>query len=69
MPGAPKKADAPVVHVIVRRESDVVGRTFTLGEIADITGQDKALQDQVAAVEIGPSPFPGDLRSPGHDQR
>lgn len=55
VPDAPK----PVVTVTVRAASDVPGRTFTLGEIAEITGADKALATQVAAVEIGTSPLPG----------
>lgn len=54
-----KKVEEPVAHVAVRPISEVSGRSFTLGEIADITGKDKALQDQLALVEIGPSPFPG----------
>src|SRR5690348_9363314 len=54
-----KKAEEPVVHVVVRPVSEVANRLFTLGEIADITGQDKALQEQLAAVEIGAAPFPG----------
>ncbi|HLK57570.1 MAG TPA: flagellar basal body P-ring formation chaperone FlgA [Chthonomonadaceae bacterium] len=53
------KAAEPAVHVVVRPVAEVEARTFTLGEIADITGQDKALQDQLAAVEVGASPLPG----------
>jgi len=47
------------VRVVVKATADVPGRTFTLGEIADITGADKALTAQVSSTEVGTSPLPG----------
>lgn len=47
------------VTVMVRAESTVAGGTFTLGEVADITGSDRTLIKQLAAVPIGTSPLPG----------
>jgi flagella basal body P-ring formation protein FlgA len=48
-----------VPTVTVRAASAVVGRTFTLGEIADIKGGDAGLRLRLAGVEIGASPIPG----------
>ena len=45
--------------VLVRATSEVSGKTFTLGEIAEITGGDKALRAKLALVEVGTSPLPG----------
>jgi flagella basal body P-ring formation protein FlgA len=50
---------APSVTVKVRAESEVSGKTFTVGEIADIGGTDRTLAAQVASVEVGASPLPG----------
>jgi len=55
---AAKPAETPVT-VTVRPNCEVAGATFTLAEIADIQGDDKALKAQLAAVEIGASPLPG----------
>ncbi|HZP80538.1 MAG TPA: flagellar basal body P-ring formation chaperone FlgA [Chthonomonadaceae bacterium] len=55
---AAQKPAESVVSVTVWANAEVSGRTFTLGEIADITGEDKALVAQLAAVEIGVSPLP-----------
>src|SRR5947208_4941486 len=50
---------APSVTVTVRAASDVPGRVFTIGEIANVTGTDRKLAEQVKAVEAGTSPLPG----------
>ena len=53
---------APVtapITVTVRAISEVPGSVFTLGEIAQISGKDKALMKQLSAVEVGTSPLPG----------
>jgi flagella basal body P-ring formation protein FlgA len=57
-PREPAKEAAPI-QVSVRAVSEVSGRTFTLGEVADITGDDKTLSAQIAAVELGTSPLVG----------
>jgi flagella basal body P-ring formation protein FlgA len=57
---------APVVTVKVRETSDVPNRTFTLGEIAEVTGADKSLAFQVTTVEVGTSPLPGLSRRLSH---
>jgi flagella basal body P-ring formation protein FlgA len=57
-PPAAKPAEKPVT-VTVRPNCDVTGPAFTLGEIAEIQGEDSALTAQLAAVEIGASPLPG----------
>jgi flagella basal body P-ring formation protein FlgA len=49
----------PVVTVKVRDTSDVPNKTFTLGEIAEVSGPDKALAFLVTSVEVGTSPLPG----------
>lgn len=51
--------------VTVRAASEVAGRTFTLGEIADIRSADAALARRLAAVEVGASPLPGLSRPVG----
>lgn len=51
--------NAPSVTVTVRATSEVAGRVFMLGEIAEIKGSDAALVKQLAAVEVGTSPLPG----------
>jgi flagella basal body P-ring formation protein FlgA len=48
-----------VVKVTARPNCEVSGPVFTLGEIADIQGEDAALTAQLAAVEVGASPLPG----------
>jgi flagella basal body P-ring formation protein FlgA len=53
------KPATSVITVTVRASAEVGGHAFTLGEIADITGSDKAMAAQLAAVEIGTSPLPG----------
>ena len=45
--------------VTVRPNSEVTGSAFTLGEIAEITGEDAALIAQLTSIEIGASPLPG----------
>jgi flagella basal body P-ring formation protein FlgA len=57
----PAPAPAPVkpVSVTVRPNCEVSRAAFSLGEIADIQGDDKALIAQLAAIEIGASPLPG----------
>lgn len=55
----------PAVHtavpvtILARAESIVQGPTFTVGEVADLSGEDKELIRQLASVEIGASPLPG----------
>lgn len=49
----------PCVTVTVRAASDVPGRVFTIGEIAEVSGTDRKLAEQVKAVEAGTSPLPG----------
>src|SRR5262249_2846239 len=49
----------PAVTITVRAMSEVSGETFTLGQIAEITGADKAFADQLAAVPLGTSPLAG----------
>lgn len=56
---AAQAKNAPSVTVTVRATSEVAGRVFTLGEIAEINGSDAALVKQLAAVEVGTSPLPG----------
>lgn len=48
--------------ITVHATSEVKGATFTLGEIADMSGGDKALLVRLRAVEIGASPLPGTAR-------
>ncbi len=48
-----------LVTVTVRAEAQVAGKTFTLGEIADLKGGDLALRQRLAAVEVGAAPLPG----------
>lgn len=57
-PQIAKTPEKPVT-LTVRANSEVGGAAFTLGEIADIQGDDKALVAQLAAIEIGASPLPG----------
>src|SRR5579862_7800834 len=52
----------PDVTVRVHDSSQVTGERFTLHEIADVTGTDKAYVAQVAAIEVGTSPLPGQSR-------
>jgi len=47
------------ITVMVKPNAEVPQRTFRLGEIADISGGDRSLVAQFAAVEIGNSPLPG----------
>ena len=61
-PAVATVAKQPVV-VTVRATPQVAGKTFRLGEIAEITGGDKAFVAQLADVEVGTSPLPGLMRS------
>ncbi len=54
---------AATIIVTVRPEAEVAGSSFSLGEIADIKGADKALVARLAAVEVGTSPLPGMART------
>src|SRR5579871_5138239 len=45
--------------VMVRAAAQVTGKTFTLGEIADIKGGDAELRKRLAGVAIGTAPLPG----------
>ena len=56
---ASKASVAAPVTVTVQAISEVPGGVFTLGEIAQIAGKDKALIKQLSAVEVGTSPLPG----------
>lgn len=47
------------VTVNVRAESEVAGRAFLLGQIAEITGTDKARITKLSQVEVGVTPLPG----------
>ncbi|HLJ55954.1 MAG TPA: flagellar basal body P-ring formation chaperone FlgA [Chthonomonadaceae bacterium] len=58
-PAAAAKTPDRVETVLVRPNSEVTGPVFTLGEIADIQGDDPALGAQLAAIEMGASPLPG----------
>ncbi len=51
------------VIITVRPQSEVMGGSFTLGEIADIRGGDKPLRDRLGAIQIGVSPLPGYSRT------
>ena len=53
-----KMPDKPAT-VTVRPNCEVGGAAFTLGEIADIQGEDSALTAQLSSIEIGASPLPG----------
>lgn len=53
------KAIGTPVDVTVRPNCEVSGQTFTLGDIADIQGDDRSLVSTLQAVEIGASPLPG----------
>jgi flagella basal body P-ring formation protein FlgA len=55
--------DTSPITVTVKVSAEVVGRSFTLGEIADISGKDATLIRQLAAVEVGASPLPGQSRT------
>jgi flagella basal body P-ring formation protein FlgA len=58
-------APKPVViqiTVMVKVNPEVAGQSFTLGEIADITGNDKATIKQLNGLLIGTSPLPGMTR-------
>ncbi len=54
----PSPSDS-VITITAKAEAEVQGSAFTLGEIADIAGTDKALKTQLAAIEVGTSPLPG----------
>lgn len=54
---------APAVTLTVRAITEVPGAHFTLGEIADLQGKDSELIAQLAKVEIGTSPIPGQSRN------
>jgi flagella basal body P-ring formation protein FlgA len=60
-PAAPKPAPF-VATVLLRVSPEVNGQSFTLGEIADITGSDKVLVKQLSDLLIGTSPLPGMTR-------
>lgn len=47
------------ITVTIRSEPEVAKATFTLGDIADITGTNKPFISQIAEVEVGTSPLPG----------
>ena len=55
----PTKAAESPVTVTVKANSEVAGAIFTLGEIAEVHGDDKLLVSQLSAIEIGASPLPG----------
>ncbi len=55
---AARSAEIPVA-VTVRPNCEVAGPVFTLAEIADFQGDNKALIAQLGAIEIGASPLPG----------
>jgi flagella basal body P-ring formation protein FlgA len=52
-----KNQSTPLISI--RSESNVTGQSFTLGEIADITGADAASLARLESVKIGVSPLPG----------
>jgi|GEM_PF-2153684 len=58
---APKPV-AVQITVMVKVNPEVAGQSFTLGEIADITGNDKATIKQLSQLLIGTSPLPGMTR-------
>lgn len=60
---SPSAPPASLAVVTVRATPQVSGRTFRLGEIADVATEDKAFADQLSAVEVGTSPLPGLTRS------
>lgn len=49
----------PVVTVAVRPQSEISGASITLGDIADVTGADKALATRVAGIDVGTAPLIG----------
>ncbi|MDH4224939.1 MAG: flagellar basal body P-ring formation chaperone FlgA [Deltaproteobacteria bacterium] len=51
-------AEEPL-EVKVNAETQVSGDTYTLGEIAAISGGDGSLRQQLAAIPMGKSPLPG----------
>lgn len=56
-------SDSGRTAVAVRPASDVAGPTFTLGEVADVSGADRALAERIRSVALGTSPLPGLSRS------
>lgn len=56
------KTIAVRITVMVKMNPEVAGQSFTLGEIADITGNDKATIKQLSQLLIGTSPLPGMTR-------
>lgn len=56
-PGA--SSQEPAACITVRANPVVTGPTFTIGEIADITGADKQLVERIAGLQGGASPLPG----------
>ncbi|HXG24386.1 MAG TPA: flagellar basal body P-ring formation chaperone FlgA, partial [Chthonomonadales bacterium] len=56
---AAQAENASSITVTVRTTSEVAGRVFSLGEIAEIKGSDASLVKQLASVEVGTSPLPG----------
>ncbi len=58
-PRVPMQRPPSKVVVQLRTEPTVHGTVFTLGEIARVTGSDRALVERVSAVEVGTSPLPG----------
>ncbi|MCC5648002.1 flagellar basal body P-ring formation chaperone FlgA [Nostoc sp. CHAB 5824] len=58
---APKPV-AIQITVMVKVNPEVAGQSFTLGEIAEITGNDKATIKQLSQLLIGTSPLPGMTR-------
>jgi flagella basal body P-ring formation protein FlgA len=58
-PAPAVKPAETIVKVTPRPNCEVSGPVFTLGEIADIQGEDAALTAKLAAMEVGASPLPG----------
>ncbi len=56
-PGAPSPEAG--VTVTVRDNPEVIGTSFTIGEIAEVAGDDKQLVQRIGGLQGGASPLPG----------
>ncbi len=58
-PAKSAEVENAITTITVRANAEVNGAHFTLGEIAEFDGKDKALLETLSKVEIGASPLPG----------
>lgn len=66
--GASPQARTPVVSIQLHKQASVSGATFTLGEVARITGPSQSIVSRVNAIGMGRSPYPGQSVSVSADE-